>query len=447
MATFPELEAIAAALAEGVSQLSRIASAIEALATAPPPDDDPIIEDPPTDPIIDDPIIEDPTPDPPPAFSLADFAVGDNLFEPTYYGAQWLFEDHYRQGAGRHSWGTIAPTYAGGDLTIEWEGPGTIPEGVSDGPNRRLVRATARDSQLILRPSGEVHTIRVTSPAPTRAGFQAIALERLAPMRALRFMQWSEINESLQGNLLHPYAVMLDLCAAAGCIPWFCLPTARPDPEGLLAAIEAHTYGGPVIVEWSNETWNGGFTQFAHAAAAGRAAGIAGEDNPVNAIYTVRETHRLEQILRPALGARLHMVLASHLVQTWRADRMIEEVARLGARVDGFAVAAYYLEPGAAAVDQTLGEARTMRDLVAPIPLVAYEAGQHFGARNAASHVAADYRRLFEGWRNLGCGLICHYTHCSDTRGGAGWPGALERQDQAIAGAPKYAALIAAAGV
>jgi len=192
----------------------------------------------------------------------------------------------YREMDGQYPMGEYAITWDGdGDVDIQGFGVVVVNQ---TSPNRInfAVNATS-DAGLLLRitrsePDNHVRNVRVWTPGNEDIeGFHPRLLELLNDVSIIRFMDWQETNSSVQVQWTdrarptrytqagHDNGVALehciDLCNAVGADIWLCVPhAASADYIHAMSELVRNRLHDDLIcyVEYSNEVWNGQFTQF-----------------------------------------------------------------------------------------------------------------------------------------------------------------------------------------
>ncbi|MGE0710132.1 MAG: hypothetical protein AB7N76_31490 [Planctomycetota bacterium] len=396
--------------------------------------------------------------------------------------------------------------YPAGEYTLSFRGVGAVElgrdaehcllehDGRGEARARVLVRPTRRGISLTIvrsAPSDPVRDLHLVMPgfaASYRARpFHPLFLARLRPFACLRFMDWTATNSSpvARWSERRPpdyrsqhrevaWEDVLALCNALERPPWLCVPH-RADQDYLRSLAELVRARLdprlPVLVEYSNEVWNGQFRQQREVAAAARARGAPWEEE-----YARRAAAAFEAF-RAALGpARVLRVVSGQAANVGVAKHILAALPPGGA--DALAIAPYFsagrevnrdpaLSAGWSSADllracrRDLERVRAMivahRALAARygLALVAYEGGQHLvgrgGARDdlglQARFLAANrdpgmralYREYLALWEAEGGGLFCHYASCEQPDRSGDW-GALESLRRGDA--PKYRALL-----
>lgn len=321
-------------------------------------------------------------------------------------------------------------------------------------------------------------------------------LSRTRPYRMLRFMDfmatngssiraWSDrprVEDATWTVRGVPLEVMARLANQLHAHPWFCIPHEADDEYVRSFATQVRDLVDAdltVWIEYSNEVWNSIFEQHRHAVRRGEELGL-GEGFVAALRFYARRSREVHRIVREVLGPeRLFRVVAAQADNPWVAEQILGH-EDLGREVDALAIAPYFgMNVGpdqrdrvrAMSVDELVAFAReraipeVLRRSAeharlarrAGVPLVAYEAGQHFvgvegvegdpridalfDALNRDPRMGELYLQYLEGWRALGGGWLNHFTSCERSSRWGRW-GALEHIRQSRESAPKYDALM-----
>jgi hypothetical protein len=410
------------------------------------------------------------------------------------------------------------PHYPSGDYILLYDGQGTIAFDnqtatiVSQTPGRMVVHVPANENGIFLKvtattPSNHLRNIRFIMPGyettyqanPFYPGF----LSKLSGFRALRFMEWMRTNGStvknwadraLPGDYTYtlrgvPLEVMIDLANRLRLTPWFNIPAMATDAYVKSFAALVQKDLDPTLrfyVEYSNETWNGSFSQNAYMQTQGVALKLDPNSYLAGAYYT---SLRATQVFAQFDKSRAIRVLAAQAANWWLSDQMLG-FKNAAANVDALAIAPYFNcddtgaggfgmlgDPATAAqvdkmtvdqivdielqhingcaMQQMMGNAAVAKKY--KIPMVAYEGGQSlvgfgsaqndtvmaglFEAANRSPRMTSLYTTYLNNWVAAGGTLFNHFTDVTGyTRFGSF--GSLEYQDESPANSPKYQALI-----
>lgn len=176
--------------------------------------------------------------------------------------------------------------------------------------------------------------------------FSAAFLQRLAPYSALRFMDWMRTNNSVvtswsgrakptdarysteQGV---PIEIMVELSNKTDKAPWFTIPHQVNDTFVRNFAIvvrDSLEQNLPVFLEYSNETWNGGFSQGAWIENEGEqewpGGGETGFTKRMN--WHGKRSAEICDIWRDVFGAnssRVVCVIATQAANSWTASEAL----------------------------------------------------------------------------------------------------------------------------
>jgi hypothetical protein len=329
----------------------------------------------------------------------------------------------------------------------------------------------------------------------------------LDPFQALRFMDLSSTNHSplqtaADRRLPNWYTQAGKMGIAAEWIAdisnqlqkdaWICIPHQADDAYVREIAIILRDRLDPTLklhVEYSNETWNGLFTQTAYVQDQGMLLGLdtarwdAGQK--FVAMRSAQIWHIFEQEF--ADDSRLIKVLATQSPNAVISEQRLTALSDYdlnphGVMADALAIAPYFgrtftladippLAPAYPTVDDMLdvmavqdiqrlqGEVRAQRALADHhgLTLLCYEGGQHFVGMNGAENDTALVSLIEDANRDprmkslyldyldtLATERIDDFNQFIYTGGWSKWGswGALEYQDQPMQDAPKYAALV-----
>ena len=218
-------------------------------------------------------------------------------------------------------------TYAGrGTLAVEGRAtnvaarPGEITFDYAPGPGSVILTLTATDPRDPLR---DMSVIAEADRARAEKGeiFNPRFLARIGGVRALRFMDWMDTNNSTQsawsgrpkpGDYTWaragvPLEVMVALANRLGADPWFNMPHRATDAYVRAFAEYARDHLDPrrhVYVEYSNELWNWGFDQAAYARDAARRRWGAGAPEDAWMQYAGIRAAEVAGIWTAAFGPR-----------------------------------------------------------------------------------------------------------------------------------------------
>lgn len=402
---------------------------------------------------------------------------------------------------------------AAGAYELRWDGTGAFQvQGdsvvVATEPNRmELAIATPSTSGVQLRliatdPTDPVRNIRLFPPGidPDDHGlFHPRFLQLLSEFRAIRFMDWQRTNGSevreWSDRSLPTAAVqtgdsgvclehMLALCNELDCDAWFCIPHLASDDYVENFATQVKEQLEPerrVFIEFSNEVWNGGFTQAQYANQQGALLGLSGSAFQNQLRWYSQRAVEIFGVWNGVFAqdsARLVRVLAGQSVNPWTGQVILDHDDAYQ-QADVYAVAPYFgatmgSPENAAGVLQLSGEAfwKALDDSVTftlekvvenvtladskGLPLLAYEAGQHlagigpwqndqaltdlFMGANRSDRMGALYTRFLEGWRNSGAHEMFLWNLADEPSKFGSW-GLVERSNQNPAEAPKLRAV------
>jgi hypothetical protein len=347
-------------------------------------------------------------------------------------------------------------------------------------------------------------------------------LKEIAVFKSFRFMDWDNTNGSLREKWSErprksapkqnpvAYEWMIDLCNRQHADLWVTLPHRtmthatgdRPcdyalrlcllvktgvdmgevdlqpmldrlvgmKPEELIAVGGTKTCQPlaadlKLYVEYSNETWNGGFKQAHYCCDEGDALGLDKNHWTAGFRYHAWAAIRLFRAADLVFGAespRVVKVLATHIANSWITGQHLQVLADpklnpwkvkasavaaapyFGHKVDGAAADA--VEQLRAAIGKCAEQSAKQRKLAddAGLTLIAYEGGQHVLKSAAAINRRPEMHDLYGEYLREMSKYYTHFSHyCHVGRAGDGgaW-GAIEFTGQPIAEAHKYRALV-----
>jgi hypothetical protein len=343
--------------------------------------------------------------------------------------------------------------------------------------------------------------------------FHPLFLQRLQPFKCVRFVHWAMTDDQWdltttnartswtnrttpsyytqfnQNGVALEY--MAQLCNTLQADAWICIPHAADDDYIRQAARLLRDSLSPnlvLYVEYSNETWNGGYTQRYYVEAMGVSLNL--DPNPFGAAqkYVARRSGQMWNIFQQVFGSAARSRLVKVMATAWlgvtdmRVSALLDtDVNTSGVLPDALAIAPYFgkgftladLPPNAAypTVDDILtnlsvqsiaeqqlqvGFQKTRADAQG-WRLVCYEGGQTFvGIQDAQNDTnltailtAANrdlrmftlYTQYLDMLKAQGVDLFNHLSYCGNWGKYGNW-GALEYVDQPTNSAPKYAALV-----
>lgn len=401
--------------------------------------------------------------------------------------------------------------YPEGEYLCTWKGNGDIDfsgaaKVTKRGKNRLTVRVRAsREGVCLLLDDVDtkkpVHDIRFLMPGFEKASsaFNPLFVERLKPFGVIRFYTWMRPHQSNGVWAERPtpeddrqtstrgvaVEYMVDLCNELGAHPWFTMPHTADDEyvRGFAEIVKERLDEKlSAYVEFSNEVWNSDFPQAQWAQQLAHREGVPAPH------ITAREARRDWEIWHDVFGRdkkRVIRVAAGQLHNPGIAKQMCDA---LDGEVDAIAVGAYF---GFRLQDEGFDQSTTAEQIVAaaqkmidglflqkitqhkkladrvakqaghPVPLIAYEGGQHIVARmnfNPADgrlglspqevERAQDLPQMYEAYRSMmkqshaaGLELLVAY-YFVGPRNPSDTFGHLQYLDQPLDEAPKFRALV-----
>jgi hypothetical protein len=441
-----------------------------------------------------------------------------------------------RQRLGTLMFRDIGTAYSAGIYRAEWEGSGTVSFGFAARVTEQGVTATGKNYALLnVTPStdgiymkiadmsstnpvrnvhvwmpdynGQSFAGQVWQPGAAFSPFHPAFLQKLAPFKTLRFMDWAETNSTdvtawsqrrpynyatqQSGDFRNGVALeyMIELCNTLDADAWFNMPYAADDMFVRNFATQVRDTlepGRKINIEWSNELWNAGWGFEAYPWVTQQLA------LPENAYlggdrwaFVARETKRDFDIWSDVFAGqtnRLTRVVAGQQANSWIAEQI---ATKMDGHFDAISCAAYMyvtdadrasfsasttadqvLDALVRNIPQSAGWVQNHRNLAnslstilgRPIGLLAYEGGPHLDGWNAAyqqaffnagnsTSMTDVYTQFLNATQNAGLQLLPHY----NLTGGLyptsfGAFGALQSMYQTIDTAPKYKAIVNFAG-
>jgi hypothetical protein len=411
--------------------------------------------------------------------------------------------------------------YPSGQYILLYDGSGTLSFDlqsatiVSQTPGRMVVNVPAGENGIFLiesatDPSNPIRNIRFILPGfeSTYATqpFHPLFLQRLQPYKVLRFMEWMQTNGSTIQNWTDrptpsdytyewrgvPLEVMIQLANALNVTPWFNIPAQATNSymQGFATLIQQNLNSSlKFYLEYSNETWNGEFSQNAYIAAQGAALGLSNNVTQNAAYYTAYRSVQMFGIFQSVLGNnRMIRVIASQAANSWLSNQTLQ-FQNAFASADVLAIAPYFnCDDTATGGFGVLGDPSTAAQVAAMsiqqveaiemqhinnctlqqmqsnsavaasygLKMVAYEGGQSLvGIGSAQNNTALTtlfaevnrdpgqeqlYAQYFQNWVNSGGDLFMHYSDVAASTMYGNF-GTLEYQDQNPTSSPKYVAL------
>jgi hypothetical protein len=337
--------------------------------------------------------------------------------------------------------------YPAGQYTVTFDGTGTLAFEFDasnvqvTGPGTMTFDVNvASDNGILMRivssdPIDHVRNIRVWLPgfsSATASSFHPLFIQRLQPFGVIRFMDWQKINGSGQIEWADRTTTdtfsqdtddgvaleyMIELCNELEADAWFCMPhQASDDYVTKFAEMVRENLNSElnIYVEWSNEVWNVSFPQHTWVSDQSGAGTFADNwfqtwaDEAADdfAIWHTVFNGQTDRIIRVAAGQQANV---------WVTENLTD---KLGNQYDAISCAAYFdhrhapFNAGTTVQDiidnainvtipgdytgyyQDHGELaqRLTNELGRPIPLLAYEGGQHY---TAAGNTSLPYYQAF----------------------------------------------------
>jgi hypothetical protein len=414
------------------------------------------------------------------------------------------------------------PSFPAGQYVILYDGEGTLQFDlqsatiVSQTPGRIVVNIGVQNGVFLMEtatnPANYLRNIRFLMPGSESTyltqPFNPTFIQRLSGYKTLRFMEWMLTNGSTQRNWSDralpsdytymrrgvPLEVLVKLANSTGITPWFNIPAQANDSyvQQFAALINQQLSSTlKFYLEYSNENWNGTFSQRAYTQAQGVAAGYSSDPTMAGFFYNAARSSQIFSIVRSALSSpgRMIRVMAAQAANAWLSDQMLG-FQNSFANTDALAIAPYFNcddtssggfgvlgDPSTAVQVDAMSSSQIIDIELAHIngcanqqmkssaavaqkyglKLVAYEGGQslvgYYGAENDAVMTAlfktanrdprmvALYTQYLSNWVAAGGDLFLHFSDVTAFTRYGSW-GALEYQDQDPNTAPKFQSLM-----
>ena len=247
--------------------------------------------------------------------------------------------------------------------------------------------------------------------------------------------------------------------------------------------------GRTVYLEYSNELWNGSFTQAGYVVSMGQKLGLSADPFLAGIRYGVLRSLQIFKIFNEVCGEKLRLVrvLSAQTANPWVAEQVLRalddpKINPAGDTVDALAIGAYAGHDiadriGASGAYRSLWPSEIAGLLTAELPaletairkhkslcqgkglrLLAYEGGQHLAVTtpefrantelvdklaraNADPAMGAFYHALLDTWFRAGGDAFVAFAFIEQPGPYGAW-GLLEWTDQPLEQAPKYRALL-----
>ncbi len=426
----------------------------------------------------------------------------------------WVRSLQANQQAGTLMFNGNKGRYPAGQYTVLYDGTGTITIGhdaviTSQQPGRLNLQVnTPSDAGIHLKitatnPSNYIKNIRVVMPGQLATyatqPFHPAFLDIIKDFSVLRFMDWGRTNNSPLVNWADrttPQSAfqssekgvcvegMVALSNIAMADPWFCMPhRASDDYVTQFATLVRDTLdpARKVYVEYSNEVWNGQFSQAQYAQQQGLALGLSSNAFQAQLRFYSKRSVEVFNIWKAVFGTqsgRVVGVLAGQASNPW-TGQVIMDWQNAYQSADAYAVAPYFGGSLGSASTQSVVSTYTLPVLFEHVrtnmlatmatnatnvtnattrglPLITYEGGQHlvgtggaennqaltnlFTAANRDPRMGAIYADYLNLWKAQGGQLFAVF-NCVDAFSKWGSWGMLEFMDASRIRSHKYVAI------
>jgi hypothetical protein len=411
-------------------------------------------------------------------------------------------------------WTDFQKRFPGGIYTAFYDGDGDLDftgdaKVVKREPGKLTVQVVPNNGSAFARitrtdPKNPLRNIRLVMPGHEQTylkqPFYPEFLKRWRGFSVFRFMDWQSTNNSKIKTWAerpkltdHSQAqgrgvcveLMVQLCNELNVSPWFCMPHQADDDyirQFAQFVRQQLKPGLKVYIEYSNECWNGMFTQARYCADMGALEKLSSNAFEAQLRYYSKRSVEMfkiwQEVYGPQAAGTLVRVLATQSANDWTGSTVLKynDAAR---QADAIAIAPYFGGRWGSpknvdtVLNMTLDQfMQTLREDVAiarsemekyaqlarrnRLELIAYEAGQHLaghgGAENndqltqrfhaANRHRAMRdlYRQYLFDWNHVGGGLCCIFASMGNYSKWGAW-GLLEHGEQDLQTAPKYVAV------
>jgi len=328
--------------------------------------------------------------------------------------------------------------------------------------------------------------------------FHPVFLQSLRHFQLIRFMDWGATNNSsvrswdqrvkltdaIWGRRGVPFEVMLELANALRAHPWINIPHEAEDNFITSLATMIKSQLSPELVahvEYSNEVWNSGFSQYRYAALRGKELGLATSDWEAGWRFYAIRSKQVFQIFEGVFGgtSRLRRILASQAASAYVSDIVLRTDSAYQ-HADALAIAPYFGHEYGSGRDspalswnttqllddiernslpksiEWMSAQKSVADKFG-VRLVAYEGGQHlagfnggqdnthltalFMEANGNSRMKGFYERYLNAWASTSSDVFVHFNHVENWSKWGSW-GSAQRYpalDRSIH--PKYEAV------
>jgi len=415
----------------------------------------------------------------------------------------------------------VAGNYPSGIYTVYYDGEGDLIVGfdahvIHEEPGKIQVDVTPTDAGIIIKimrsvAGNHIRNIRVVMPGfednYEQQLFNPLFLERFKDLNALRFMVPSETNSSpvslweerttpsyyTQGDERGvALEYLIELANRIDKDAWFCVPHMADHVyvQNMARLIRDNLNPGlKVYIEYSNEVWNGLFSQASYARDMGCQLGLSGDCSEggnefwSGIYYYALRTAEVFNIFDEEFAGddRLIKVISTQTANTYVTGQLLERfhdpvINPTGVTADALGITGYfgtsadlialYGEVDTITVDEILDRTRdsitrtvqyiTQSKEIADqynLGIVGYEGGQHLVATGANVNnetltqklISANrhpemkdiYDTMFDAWFNYGGDIFMVFSSVSLPSKWGSW-GILEYLEQPVTEAPKY---------
>ncbi|HQU74706.1 MAG TPA: hypothetical protein PLG66_20535, partial [Calditrichia bacterium] len=269
----------------------------------------------------------------------------------------WIAALDSGQAAGTLMTRDLNGHYPAGTYVCLYDGEGQIRFGfdartTSESPGRIELEVTPGNGGIYLKivatnPADPVRNIRVLMPGFETTyqsePFYPPFLDMIGQYRVLRFMDWMRTNNnetetwsqrtspqhrSFAGGTGVPVEVMVELANRLQIDPWFCMPHRADDHfvrEFARYVRDNLDPGLTPYLEYSNEVWNGIFSQAGYARQRGLELNLSSNEYQAQLYFYSMRSVQLFQIWQGEFGSRDFVrVLASQSANPWTGEQVMD---------------------------------------------------------------------------------------------------------------------------
>ncbi|WP_432799975.1 hypothetical protein [Poriferisphaera sp. WC338] len=397
--------------------------------------------------------------------------------------------------------------YPAGTYICTYKGTGTIrfakdARAIEYGKNFIKVSVTPRnylEIQLRSNPADPIHDLKLLLPgtADLETPFNPLYTQRLRPFKTIRFMNWQRTNNNKEVTWADRPTIDTQISETPGMSleymmlltnqlkvdPWFCMPHLADDNyiRQFAEQVKRDLHpDGKVYIEYSNEIWNGVFSQHRYIMAeAKRLSQEAGKKVDWLDVWAdqMRRTFTIWEDVFKDQPNRLVRVISGQEVNAWISNQLAHRIGK--GNFDALATTAYFgnrpergkvlqipnFQARPIALQLIQGALNQLHEKRAParikqgevarkydVPYITYEAGQHIVPGSDTARQAVDlaqelpemygaYIQNMTAFQKAGGSLYTAFDYVEPSTNFGSW-GHLQYQNQPLKDAPKYRAIL-----